>query len=187
MENAGSDENDGEEGRERKEGSPRNDVQIDEAVAAGSLIGAAFGLLCWLFGKLPNNIKINVSTGSGRAAMGQGSPPVTKSGVRRKAFQRSDGQAVTGVYIDCESQAEAFRAAMAKDKQTRRPVLHAPPHGEDWDESGRWPAYNSTRWHYHPYTHDVWEDDRLMDYHYTFSSNDRQRILATDSMLREQF
>ena len=86
---------------------------------------------------------------------------------------------MTGVYVDCKSQAEAFRAAMAKDKQTRRPVLHA-PHGEDWKES-------TGRWHYHPFTHDVWEGNRLMDYHYIFPSNDRQRILATDTVLREEY
>ena len=157
--------NDKDEGRARDKEPPPDGVQVEGALAAGAgaLIGAAAGWLLWAYGDFE---------------MKDESSSVKKSGVRQRTSRRADGQLVTSLHIDCESQTEAFRAAMAKDQLKRRPVLHA-PHGGDW--------YESPRWHYHPFTHDVQEGDRLMVYHYIFPTTEQQLILSTDAALREEY
>jgi hypothetical protein len=81
---------------------------------------------------------------------------------------------VENVFIDCESQMQAFCKANSLNEHRLPPILH-PPHGK----SGP-----SGRWHYHARQHDVSESGKLVDYHFNFLDTDENEVRDMDNQIR---
>lgn len=149
-----------EQEKKRREDAAARDDGTGAAVAAGVTAAAAVvGAAALIYNLTKDKSEKRVQAQPGLA------------GQQKRIKQ--NGRNVVAEYVGCGSQAQAFRAARSKDRNNSMPLLHR-PHGRGPED----------RWHYHPARHGVWENNRLIDYHYMFPGTDERRIFSADEQLR---